>query len=139
MGAIAVLLWWPPRFDTDLRNIHAKDSPTLQVQTRIATIFGGSQEPLSLLLEGTTETQVLHAMQRLEPVLMALVEDGLLAAVTSPTLLYPDPHIQKEVLRRLHAKDPDMLTQVLTTSLAEAGFDLAAMESYRSSGLLLEI
>ena len=130
VGAIAVLLWWPPRFDTDLRNIHAKDSPTLQVQTRIATIFGGSQEPLSLLLEGTTETQVLHAMQRLEPVLMALVEDGLLAAVTSPTLLYPDPHIQKEVLRRLHAKDPDMLTQVLTTSLAEAGFELAAMESY---------
>ena len=42
-------------------------------------------------------------MQRLEPVLMALVEDGLLAAVTSPTLLYPDRHIQKEVLRRLHA------------------------------------
>jgi predicted exporter len=130
VGAIAALLWWPPHFDTDLRNMHAKDSPTLQVQTRLASIFGGSQEPLSLLLEGATETQVLHAMQRLEPVLMALVEDGLLAAVTSPTLLYPDPHVQTEVLRRLHAKDPDVLIQVVTTSLAEAGFDLAAMQGY---------
>ena len=80
------MLWWPPDLDTDLRNIHAKASPTLQVQTRIAAIFGGSQEPLVLMLEGATEDRVLHDMQRLEPALMALVEEGLLA-VTSPESL----------------------------------------------------
>jgi predicted RND superfamily exporter protein len=130
LGALAALVWWPPGFDTDLRNIHAKASPTLQVQARIADIFGGSQEPLMLMLEGATEDHVLHDMQRLEPALMALVGDGLLAAVTAPSLFYPDPHAQTEVLQRLHAKDPDALLQVVTTSLVEAGFDLTALQGY---------
>ena len=46
VGALAALLYWPPRFETDLRNIHAADSPTLHVQETIAALFGGSQEPL---------------------------------------------------------------------------------------------
>jgi uncharacterized protein len=130
LGALAALVWWPPGFDTDLRNIHAKASPTLQVQAHIATLFGGSQEPLMLMLEGTTEDHVLHDMQRLEPALMALVEDGLLAAVTSPSLFYPDPYVQTEVLQRLHTKDPDALLQMVKTSLVEAGFDLTALQGY---------
>ena len=43
LGAVVALVRWPPGFETDLRNIHAAHSPVLQVQDKIATIFGGSQ------------------------------------------------------------------------------------------------
>ena len=90
LGALAALLWWPPGFETDLRNIHAVDSPTLQAQAKLAAIFGGSQEPLLLMIEGATEEHVMQDLHRLEPALMAMVADGVLAAVTSPSMLYPD-------------------------------------------------
>jgi len=94
LGALGVLLCWPPRFETDLRNIHAANSPTLHVQETIAALFGGSQEPLMLLVEDATEVQVMQDLYRLQPTLTAMVQEGLLAAVTSPAMLYPNPSTQ---------------------------------------------
>jgi predicted RND superfamily exporter protein len=130
LAALAALLWWPPRFETDLRNIHAAHSPTLQTQEQLAALFGGSQEPLLLLIEGATEAHVMQDLHRLEPALRALVTDGVLAAVTSPSLLYPEPALQAEVLRRLQRKDPAALMTVLTTRLEEAGFEVTALHAY---------
>jgi predicted RND superfamily exporter protein len=132
LGAIAALLWWPPGFETDLRNIHAAHSPALRTQEQLAALFGGSQEPLLLLIEGTTETHVMQHLHRLEPALHTMVADGTLAAVTSPSLLYPDPTLQAEVLHRLQRQDPEALMAVLTTSLHEAGFDVQALHAYLS-------
>jgi hypothetical protein len=130
LGALAALVMWPPSFETDLRNIHAADSPALQTQTKIATIFGGSQEPLIVLLEGPTETQVVQAMYQLQPALTTMVSEGLLAAVTSLAAIYPDLESQEAVLQRLRSKDPDTLVQVLATSLEAAGFDVTAFTDY---------
>jgi uncharacterized protein len=130
LGAIAALLWWPPGFETDLRNIHAAHSPTLQTQEKLAALFGGAQEPLLLMIEAATEEQVMQELHRLEPALLTMVEDGVLAAVTSASLFYPDWAFQAEVLRRLQRKDPEALAAVLTTRLAEAGFDVAALHGY---------
>jgi predicted RND superfamily exporter protein len=133
LGAVAALLWWPPSFETDLRNIHAADSPTLQTQKKLAAHFGGSQEPLMLIIEGATEEHVMRDLHRLEPALLKMVAEGVLAAVISPSLLYPDPGLQAEVLRRLRRKDARALMAVLTTRLAEAGFDVTALHTYLSS------
>lgn len=133
LGAIAVLLWWPPGFETDLRNIHARHSPTLRAQTDLAALFGGSQEPLMLMIEGATEEQVMQDLHRLEPALLTMVAEGVLAAVTSPSMLYPDRALQAEVLRRLRHKDPQALATVLTTRLQEAGFDVTALHEYITS------
>jgi uncharacterized protein len=130
LGAVVALLWWPPGFETDLRNIHAAHSPTLQTQAKLTALFGGSHEPLLLLIEGPTEAHVMQELHRLEPALQALVADGVLAAVTSPSLLYPDPALQAEVLRRLQRIDPEALLTVLTTRLHEAGFDVPALHPY---------
>jgi predicted RND superfamily exporter protein len=130
LGAIAALVWWPPSFETDLRNIHAAHSPALRTQGQLAALFGGSQEPLLLLIEGATEVHVMQHLHRLEPALRTMVADGMLAAVTSPSLLYPDPMFQAEVLHRLQRKDPEALMTVLTTSLHEAGFDVPALHAY---------
>ena len=130
LGALAALLCWPPQFETDLRNIHAANSPILHVQETIATLFGGSQEPLMLLVEEATEVQVMQDLARLQPTLTAMVPDGLLAAVTSPAMLYPDPAVQDAVLQRVHAKNPRQLLSALTASLDAAGFDLPTVQGY---------
>src|SRR5262249_62264338 len=75
LGAMTALLCWPPQFETDLRNIHAANSPTLRVQETIAALFGGSQEPLLLLVEETTESQVVEGLQRLQPTLTAMGQE----------------------------------------------------------------
>jgi uncharacterized protein len=130
LGAVVALVRWSLGFETDLRNIHAAHSPVLQVQAKIAAIFGGSQEPLTLMLEGATEEQVVRAMRQLAPGLQAMVADGALAAVTSPDVLYPDPEAQEMVLQRLRHMDPDALAQVLAASLDAAGFDVPALQGY---------
>ena len=130
LGALGALFSWPPQVETDLRNIHAANSPTLRVQESIAALFGGSQEPLMLLVEDATEVQVMQDLHRLQPTLTAMVQDGLLAAVTSPAMLYPDPATQATVLQRIQAKDREQLRLTLSTSLAEAGFDVSTMQEY---------
>ena len=130
LGALAAIVKWPPGFETDLRNIHAADSPALHIQTKIATIFGGSQEPFIVWLEGPTESHVVHAMHQIQPALTAMVSEGLLAAVTSLAALYPDLESQEAVIQRLRSKDPDQLVHVLATSLEAAGFDVTAFADY---------
>ena len=129
-AAVAALLCWPPAFETDLRNIHASNSPTLRVQEHIATLFGGSQEPLIFLIEADTEQQAVQHLQILQPTLTAAMQDGLLAAVTSPALLYPAPTAQEAVFQRLRAKDPQQLRRTLLTSLEEAGFATDTAQAY---------
>ncbi len=76
-----------------------------------------------LLVEDATEGQVMQALHRLQPTLTAMVQEGLLAAVTSPAMLYPDPSTQTAVLQRLQTKDLQQLRTTLSTGLAAAGFD----------------
>lgn len=132
VGAIAAIAWRPPAYETDLRNIHAANSPTLGVQKHIARRFGGSQDPLMLFLEAETEAGVIRAMQRLQPALQEMVAAGTLAAVTSPGLLVPDVRNQERVLRPLRQQDPQALAQTLTAMLAEAGFEAAMLQEYVS-------
>jgi len=130
LGALTALLYWPPRFETDLRNIHAANSPTLHVQETIAASFGGSQEPLMLHVENATENQVMQDLYRLQPTLASMVQEGLLAAVTSPAVLYPDPATQSAVLQRLQTKDLQQLRTALSAGLEAAGFDAPTMQGY---------
>lgn len=132
LASLATLLWRPPGFETDLRNIHAANSPALQVQADLTALFGGSQEPLQLLLEGETEAQVLQAMQHLQPKLNDMLQEGVLAAVSSLGAIYPASEIQQAVIERLRRKDPNALRQTLTASLDNAGFDTAGYANYIS-------
>lgn len=130
VAAVAALVIWPPTFATDLRHTYAADSPTLRTQSKIAAIFGGAQYPITLVVEGTHETQVLQTMQRLEPALHELVESGTLAAVVTPSLLVPDAASQEAVLQRLRHVNVEDWTALLTTSLDEAGLNIHALQGY---------
>jgi hypothetical protein len=59
-----------------------------------------------------------------------MVQEELLAAVTSPAMLYPDPATQSAVLQRLQTKDLQQLRTTLTTGLEAAGFDAPTVQGY---------
>lgn len=130
LGALLAVWLWPPQFATDLRSLHAADSPTLRVQENIATVFGGAQEPLLLLLEEPTETRALQGLARLQDTLQGMVTEGHIAAVTSPAMLYPDPAAQQAVLTALQRLDLSQWRAMLVASLETAGFDVSTFSDY---------
>jgi len=103
LACVVALVLRPPRLEDDLRNIHARNSRALAVQARIARSFGGSLEPLFVLVEGPDEPAVSAACQRLEPALARLRTDGLLTSHASPAVLVPPPDEQRAVLELLNA------------------------------------
>lgn len=120
----------PPRLEDDLRRIHARDSRPLAAQERIATTFGGTREPVLLLLEGPDEAAVMSACQALDPELLRLVDEGTLAARLSPAALLPPRAAQEQVLAWARAQDGARLRADLLASLDEVGFDPAALSGY---------
>jgi len=73
-----------------------------------------------LLVEDATEVQVMQDLYRLQPTLTAMVQEGLLAAVTSPAMLYPNPSTQTIVLQRVQTKDLQQLSTALSSGLEAA-------------------
>ena len=131
LAALAGIWHIEQPFETDLRKIHARESRPLATQKRISQIFGGSREPLLVLLEGATEQEVLAACQRLETPLAKLIDDGTLVSRFSIAAICPDPIRQAGVLEVLASKDPANVARRLEQALKEVGFDPAAYTDYR--------
>lgn len=129
-ASVAVLLWSPPRLEDDLRNVHARDSAPLAVQERIAQAFGGSFEPLLVLVEDADEVAVVEACQRFEGTLDALRDEGRLAARLSPAALVPARDDQRAALAVLASFEPDRTVASFRTALADAGFRPETFERY---------
>ena len=127
-AALAVVVVSPPRLEDDLRRIHARGSRPLAAQERIQAVFGGTREPVLVLVEGADERAALAAAQRLDPELLRLVGEGTLAARVSPAALLPPRAAQEQVLRRLRAQDGRRLRADLEAVLEELGFDPAALQ-----------
>jgi len=124
--ALACAAVRPPGFETDLRNIHAKDSPAIATQEAIARVFGGSAEPLAVLIEEKDEVGAVEACGRLGKRLDRLVERGAIAGWVSIAQLLPLPLEQAPALALLRRKDGPSLARALEESLDAAGFDPAA-------------
>ncbi len=124
--ALAYAAVHPPGFETDLRNIHAKNSPAIAAQEAIARVFGGSAEPLAVLIEEKDEDGAVEACGRLGKRLDALIERGAIAGWVSIAQLLPPPGEQAPALALLRRKDGASLARALEESLDAAGFDPAA-------------
>ncbi len=129
-AAAAALVANPPQFETDLRNLQARDSLPLAAQERIAATFGGGREPLVLLVHGEDEAAALAAAQRLDPHLLGLARDGQLAARSSLAALLPSLAGQRRALDVLEEIDPARVRADLAAALQEVGFDPAAYADY---------
>ncbi len=130
LAAIVVLIARPPRFEDDLRNLHAVDSEPLAVQKRLAEVFGGSFEPLLLLIREADEAALVEASARIELSLEPLVEDGTLLSVLSVADVVPTAARQRQTLAVLAGKSPAELRSTLASVLDDVGFDTDEYGAY---------
>lgn len=129
-GAAVAVALRPPTFETDLRNLHARESEPLAVQERIARHFGGSREPLVLLIEADEEAAAVEACHRLEKPLARLIRERRLAARVSIAALLPSVAEQEGCLAVLGEKTPQERRADAARALEEAGFDSSAYGPY---------
>lgn len=125
LSAVSAAVLWisPPALESDLRNLHARDSPALAAERRLAEVFGGSSEPLLLLLEAGGEPALEKQLRRLQPVLQGLVDRKTLLAFASAAVFLPDPEGERAALKQLAALDPERARKEMLRALEEAGFD----------------
>ena len=124
----------PPALEMDLRNIHARDSAALAAERRLEEVFGGSQEPLLLLLDAEA-AGLEDRLRRLQGPLDALVAGGTLAAHVSAAALLPSLEAEARAIGRLSSLDPEDLRRRLAVTLDRAGIDPEAVGS-ATSGLV---
>lgn len=129
----AATLWMvlePPRLEDDLRNLHSADSVPLAVQARLQQRFGGSLEPLLLLIETEEEGQVLTAAADTSARLAPLKEQGVFQGVVSIANLVPAPQKQQATLAVLGGVSREETAHRLRRALDTVGFDPAEFEDY---------
>lgn len=129
-GAAVAVALRPPTFETDLRNLHARDSGPLAVQERISRVFGGSREPLLVLVEADDEAAAASACHRLEEPLARMTGAGRLASRVSIAALLPSAADQERCLAVLRERSPLERRTDAARALEEAGFDPAAYGAY---------
>jgi predicted RND superfamily exporter protein len=129
IGAIAWLAARPLQLEDDLRNVYARDSKPLAAQARIGAAFGGSHEPVLVLVEGRSEDDVVEQCQRLELPLARLERDGLVVARESIAPFVPPRDEQEHVLELLSKKDGPALARAFQAALERSGFDPGAFEA----------
>jgi predicted RND superfamily exporter protein len=122
-AALTALVVKPLRFEDDLRNIHARSSPPLRAQERIAEVFGGSWEPILVLVEGDHEADVVASCHRLQASWGPLLDDDSLIAVSSIADLLPEEDEQRRRLDLLRDRDAWALRGDLERALFDNGFD----------------
>ena len=120
---ILLLIFQPPGFEGDLRNIHARDSRALLAERRMEELFGGTPEPLLLLIESESESALERDLRDAWPVLEELVGDGTLMAHASAALLLPDVKMESRWIKRFRSLSPNELEESIVQSLVRAGFD----------------
>jgi len=122
-ASIASLILEPPALERDLRNIHARESTALHAERRLEELFGGSQDPLLLLVEADGDEGVAERMRRIQAPLDDLIERGVLAAHASAAMLIPSEEGERRAIRRLSSLESDALRRGISGELDRGGFD----------------
>ncbi len=125
--AVLSLFLAPPKLGTDLRSIHARESAALEADSRVSEIFGGSREPLLLLLTASGEEEIEVRLRRVAAVLDGLVDDGVLAAHFSAAVLLPDPPAEGRVLEHFGNVDRGELRRRIDRAFEDGGFDASEL------------
>ncbi|MBI3723243.1 MMPL family transporter [bacterium] len=128
VACVARIMRSPIEMEDDLKNVQARDSKPLAAQARIAAVFSGSQEPITIVLSGPTEADVVRASSRLERPLARLVAEGTLVSRASVAPLLPSIEDQEKALSLLKKIDPREVAANLRDALEGAGFDASAFE-----------
>jgi predicted exporter len=130
-GAI-LLLVSPPRFDRSSDSLRPKHSQAYAALAEIKVRMNQPQEPQWLVVRGRDERTVAERLRKVEPVLHRAVSNGLIASVTLPTQLWPQPDHQ--ATNRPTAAWLASQKDILKAAVVQQGF---TPESFRLTDQLL--
>jgi predicted RND superfamily exporter protein len=125
LAAVAWVAIEPPRREDDLRNLHARDSQALATQRRMGELFGGSFEPILVLVRGGEDPlDLVDRCARIESALAPMTTaragaNAPLVAALSIADLLPAREVQERILATLAAADPAELERSVRAALDE--------------------
>jgi predicted RND superfamily exporter protein len=105
-------LWLsPPRFDRSPDALRPKNSRAYAALDELKIRMNRPLEPQWVVIRGRDEREVAERLKRLEPILAQATRDGLIAGVTLPAQLWPQPDHQaanRATAARLAARWPEL-------------------------------
>ena len=88
-------------FDDDIRNMRSADNQAVILQQEVIDSFGLRFSPMTIRIDGRTESEVLTTAREMLPRLEGLIDGQNLAAVDTIAGLIPSDRAQQAVIERL--------------------------------------
>ncbi len=138
-GCLMVLLSGFPRLDTSADALRPRNSEPYAALELVRKHLNPSGEALWLLIQGTSEQEVLQRLGAVESILAEAVSQGMVASYSIPGFLWP--HLEFQVANRDTARDLGRRHADLRQAAADYGFESSAfvftervLESLRDFG-----
>jgi len=125
LGALVVL--GPPQFDGSPAALRMRHSHANDALERLYTNLTENRDLTSIIVTGTTETEVLERLHKLDPKIEAALAHGVLKQAVSPLPLWPDAAAQAANLtstRALTAERERMITALDAAGFSDTAFAL---------------
>ena len=117
-------------FDDDIRNMRSPDNRGIALREEVMNTFGLRFSPMTVRVDGATESEALGAARRLLPELKRLVDEGVLAGIDTVAGVVPSEEAQREAIRILRSADVDWerARSDLESALMENGLNPRAFD-----------
>ncbi|MBC8097538.1 MAG: MMPL family transporter, partial [Akkermansiaceae bacterium] len=129
LGFTIVLLSGVPAMDSTANALRPSHSSAYTTLDEVKAQLGQKQEPLWIVISGRNETEVADRLAAVEPILQKAVSNHVLAGMTLPVALWPQPRnqqVNRETARALTAKRNALRQSVTNAGFSEAAFGLTS-------------
>lgn len=102
---VSLFLGWGAfslRFDDDIQNMRSPDNKAMQLRQEIMLAFGQRFTPMSIRVDGKTETEAMDSARKILAEATELVNAKDLARVESIVSIFPSRESQEAVIEILH-------------------------------------
>ena len=132
VGLVALLIvitfvGWP-RMDSTAGPLRPRNSPAYATLAEVTAMLNRQREPLWLIIEGNSETEVASHLQEVRPALSNAVQSGVLEDFVLPDAIWPQPGNQvanKTAALQLIPGRGALLEIARTNGFAESALGLA--------------
>ncbi len=123
LTCVVYLAYSPPEFESNLRNLHSKDSRAIHAEQKVVELFGGTEEPLMVLFEGPDDLTLQNRLEQVDKKLESLSSDSIVLAHFSGTQLLPDPASEQQYLKVAQSIESNSTKTLFDKALSQQGFE----------------
>ena len=123
LACVIYLAYSPPEFESNLRNLHSKDSRAIQAEQKVVELFGGTEEPLMVLFEGADFLALQSRLEQVDEKLKSLSSDSLVLVHFSGTALLPEPASEQLYLKVAQSLESKSTKTLFDEALSQQGFE----------------